>query len=631
MNKINSFEELNKIYQEYKSSLDIRKATGIDGFVCEKNNYKKEILICGGTGCKSAQSDLIKDNLEKEINKLGLEDKVYVSITGCFGFCEKGPIVKVTPDDVFYVHVTPEDAEEIINEHIVNGNVVQRLLYEEPTIKERVRTQDEMTFYKKQVRIALRNCGLINPENIDEYIAEKGYLALGKCLTEYTPDDVINVMLKSGLRGRGGGGFPTGKKWQFAKGYDADQKYIICNADEGDPGAFMDRSILEGDPNSVLEAMAIAGYAIGATKGNIYIRAEYPLAIQRLRIAINQAREYGLLGENILNSGFDFDIEIKYGAGAFVCGEETALIHSIEGNRGEPTNKPPFPAESGLWNKPTCVNNVETLANIPAIINNGSDWFSSIGTKSSAGTKVFALAGKINNVGLVEVPMGTTLREILFEVGGGIKFDKEFKAVQTGGPSGGCIPKEFLDTPIDFDSLSAIGSMMGSGGMIVMDEDNCMVDIAKFYLEFTKEESCGKCTPCRIGNTRLLEILERISKGEGDLSDLDKLQELSNTIKDTSLCALGQTSPNPILSTMKYFYDEYKSHVVDKICPAGVCKDLMKFVITDRCIGCTKCARQCPVGCIQGKVKTKHVIDHSKCIKCGACKSSCPVDAIDLV
>ncbi len=631
MNKINSFEELKKIYQEYKSSLDIRKATGIDGFVCEKNNYKKEILICGGTGCKSAQSDLIKDNLEKEISKLGLEDEVYVSITGCFGFCEKGPIVKVTPDDVFYVHVTPEDAEEIINEHIVNGNVVQRLLYEEPTIKEKVKTQDEMTFYKKQVRIALRNCGLINPENIDEYIAEKGYLALGKCLTEYTPDDVINVILKSGLRGRGGGGFPTGKKWQFAKGYDADQKYIICNADEGDPGAFMDRSILEGDPNSVLEAMAIAGYAIGATKGNIYIRAEYPLAIQRLRLAINQAREYGLLGENILNSGFDFDIEIKYGAGAFVCGEETALIHSIEGNRGEPTNKPPFPAESGLWNKPTCVNNVETLANIPAIINNGSDWFSSIGTKSSAGTKVFALAGKINNVGLVEVPMGTTLREILYEVGGGIKFDKEFKAVQTGGPSGGCIPKEFLDTPIDFDSLSAIGSMMGSGGMIVMDEDNCMVDIAKFYLEFTKEESCGKCTPCRIGNTRLLEILERISKGEGDLSDLDKLQDLSNTIKDTSLCALGQTSPNPILSTMKYFYDEYRSHVVDKICPAGVCKDLMKFVITDRCIGCTKCARQCPVGCIEGKVKTKHVIDHSKCIKCGACKSSCPVDAIDLV
>jgi len=631
LERINSFEELNKIYQEYKSTLNIRKATGIDDFVCEKNNYKKEILICGGTGCKSAQSDLIKTNLEDELKKLNLENEVYVSITGCFGFCEKGPIVKITPDDVFYVHVTPDDAEEIINDHIVNGKILDRLLYEEPTIKEKVKTQDDMTFYKKQVRIALRNCGLINPEDIKEYIAEKGYMALGKCLTEYTQDEVINIILESGLRGRGGGGFPTGKKWQFAKGYDADQKYIICNADEGDPGAFMDRSILEGDPNNVLEAMAIAGYAIGASIGCIYIRAEYPLAIQRLRIAIQEARECGLLGKNILNTGFDFDIEIKYGAGAFVCGEETALIHSIEGNRGEPTNKPPFPAESGLWNKPTCVNNVETLANIPAIINNGSEWFSSIGTKTSTGTKVFALAGKINNVGLVEVPMGTTLREILYEIGGGIKFGKEFKAVQTGGPSGGCIPKEFLDTPIDFDSLSAIGSMMGSGGMIVMDEDNCMVDIAKFYLEFTREESCGKCTPCRIGNTRLLEILEKISKGDADLSDLDALTELSNTIKDTSLCALGQTSPNPILSTMKYFYDEYKSHVVDKVCPAGVCKDLMKFVITDRCIGCTKCARQCPVDCIQGKVKTKHTIDYSKCIKCGACKSSCPVDAIDLV
>ncbi|MEG0132821.1 MAG: NADH-quinone oxidoreductase subunit NuoF [Clostridium sp.] len=631
MERINSFKELNEIYQEYKSILDIRKATGLTDFSCEKNNHKKEILICGGTGCKSAQSDLIQANLEAEIKKLNLENEVYVSITGCFGFCEKGPIVKITPDDVFYVHVTPEDAEEIIKEHIVGGKILERLLYEEPTVKTKVKTQDEMSFYKKQVRIALRNCGLINPEDIKEYIAEKGYMALGKCLTEYSQDDVINIMLTSGLRGRGGGGFPTGKKWQFAKGYNADQKYIICNADEGDPGAFMDRSILEGDPNSVLEAMAIAGYAIGASIGCIYIRAEYPLAIQRLRTAIQQARECGLLGKNILNTGFDFDIEIKYGAGAFVCGEETALIHSIEGNRGEPTNKPPFPAESGLWNKPTCVNNVETLANIPAIINNGGEWFSSIGTKTSTGTKVFALAGKINNVGLVEVPMGTTLREILFEIGGGIKFDKEFKAVQTGGPSGGCIPKEFLDTPIDFDSLSAIGSMMGSGGMIVMDEDNCMVDIAKFYLEFTREESCGKCTPCRIGNTRLLEILEKISKGQAELSDLDTLTELSNTIKDTSLCALGQTSPNPILSTMKYFYDEYKSHVVDKVCPAGVCKDLMKFIISDRCIGCTKCARQCPVGCIQGKVKTKHTVDHSKCIKCGACKSCCPVDAIDLV
>lgn len=594
-------------------------------------NVRREILICGGTGCKSAQSDLIKKNLEEEIKKLNLEDKVCVSITGCFGFCEKGPIVKVAPDDVFYVHVSPEDAEEIINGHIVGGRIVENLLYEEPTIKAKVKTQDKMTFYKKQHRIALRNCGLINPEDIKEYIAEKGYLALGKCLTQYSQDDVINIMIESGLRGRGGGGFPTGKKWQFAKGYDADQKYIICNADEGDPGAFMDRSILEGDPNSVLEAMAIAGYAIGATKGNIYIRAEYPLAIERLKIAISQARQCGLLGKNILNSGFDFDIEIKYGAGAFVCGEETALIHSIEGNRGEPTNKPPFPAESGLWNKPTCVNNVETLANIPAILNNGAKWFSSIGTKTSTGTKVFALAGKINNVGLVEVPMGTTLREILFEVGGGIKNGKEFKAVQTGGPSGGCIPSQFLDTPIDFDSLSAIGSMMGSGGMIVMDEDNCMVDIAKFYLEFTKEESCGKCTPCRIGNTRLLELLEKISKGEGTLEDLDALEELSSVIKDTSLCALGQTSPNPVLSTLKYFRKEYESHVVDKICPAGACKDLMKFVITDRCIGCTKCARQCPVSCISGKVKTKHEIDYNKCIKCGACKASCPVDAIDLV
>lgn len=627
MKRINSFEELNKIYQEYSSLLDVRKATSENTM----QNVRREILICGGTGCKSAQSDLIKKNLEEEIKKLNLEDKVCVSITGCFGFCEKGPIVKVAPDDVFYVHVSPEDAEEIINGHIVGGRIVENLLYEEPTIKAKVKTQDKMTFYKKQHRIALRNCGLINPEDIKEYISEKGYLALGKCLTQYSQDDVINIMIESGLRGRGGGGFPTGKKWQFAKGYDADQKYIICNADEGDPGAFMDRSILEGDPNSVLEAMAIAGYAIGATKGNIYIRAEYPLAIERLKIAISQARQCGLLGKNILNSGFDFDIEIKYGAGAFVCGEETALIHSIEGNRGEPTNKPPFPAESGLWNKPTCVNNVETLANIPAILNNGAKWFSSIGTKTSTGTKVFALAGKINNVGLVEVPMGTTLREILFEVGGGIKNGKEFKAVQTGGPSGGCIPSQFLDTPIDFDSLSAIGSMMGSGGMIVMDEDNCMVDIAKFYLEFTKEESCGKCTPCRIGNTRLLELLEKISKGEGTLEDLDALEELSSVIKDTSLCALGQTSPNPVLSTLKYFRKEYESHVVDKICPAGACKDLMKFVITDRCIGCTKCARQCPVSCISGKVKTKHEIDYNKCIKCGACKASCPVDAIDLV
>ncbi|MDR1774058.1 MAG: NAD(P)H-dependent oxidoreductase subunit E, partial [Clostridioides sp.] len=457
MNRINSFEELNKLYEESKLNLDIRKAAHADEFTVRDGQYKKEILICGGTGCKSARSDEILTNLTNEIKNAGLEKDIYVSITGCFGFCEKGPIVKISPDNVFYVHVTPEDAKDIVQEHLIGGKVIDRLLYEEPTIKQKVQTQGEMTFYKKQERIALRNCGLINPEDITEYISEKGYMALGKCLTEYTPDDVINIMLESGLRGRGGGGFPTGKKWQFAKGYDNDQKYIICNADEGDPGAFMDRSILEGDPNSVLEAMAIAGYAIGATIGNIYIRAEYPLAINRLKIAIEQARQLGLLGKNIMGTGFDFDIEIKYGAGAFVCGEETALIHSIEGNRGEPTIKPPFPAESGLWEKPTCVNNVETLANIPAIINRGAEWFRSIGTPNSPGTKVFALAGKINNVGLVEVPMGITLREILYEVGGGIKNGKEFKAVQTGGPSGGCIPAEFLDTPIDFDSLTRIG------------------------------------------------------------------------------------------------------------------------------------------------------------------------------
>lgn len=631
MNKINSYNELKNLHEEYKSLLDIRKSTGVDQLKPVSAGQKKELLICGGTGCKSAQSDLIQANLIKSLEEAGLNNDVTVSITGCFGFCEKGPIVKVTPDDVFYVHVTPDDAEEIVKEHIVNGKTVDRLLYEEPTLKEKVKTQDEMTFYKKQVRIALRNCGLINPEDVKEYIAEEGYIALGKCLTECSQDDVINIMIESGLRGRGGGGFPTGKKWQFAKSYAADQKYIICNADEGDPGAFMDRSILEGDPHSIIEAMAIAGYCIGATIGCVYIRAEYPLAINRLRIAIEQARQCGLLGKNIMGTGFDFDIQIKYGAGAFVCGEETALIHSIEGERGEPTNKPPFPAESGLWNKPTCVNNVETLANIPAIINKGANWYSSIGTATSKGTKVFALAGKINNVGLVEVPMGTTLREIIYEVGGGIKNDRKFKAVQTGGPSGGCITADFLDTPIDYESLNAIGSMMGSGGMIVMDEDNCMVDIAKFYLEFTREESCGKCTPCRVGNTRLLELLEKITKGQGTLEDLDKLKSLSETIKDTSLCGLGQTAPNPVLSTLKYFYDEYKAHVVDKVCPAGVCKDLMKYIITDRCIGCTKCARQCPVTCISGKVKNKHIIAQDKCIKCGACQSCCPVDAIDLV
>ncbi|KZL91118.1 NADH-quinone oxidoreductase subunit NuoF [Clostridium magnum] len=628
MNKINSYEELQKSYMEYSKNLKIRQATHEDELAVENKRCQRYITVCGGTGCKSSDSDKIIECLNEEIAKAGLSEEVTVAITGCFGFCEKGPILKVDPDNVFYVHVSPDDADDIVTEHLLKGKIVDRLLYEEPTLKEKVKRQDEMSFYKKQQRIALRNCGLINPEDINEFIAAKGYLALGKVLTEMTPDDVIKLIIDSGLRGRGGGGFSTGKKWSFAKSYSADQKYIICNADEGDPGAFMDRSILEGDPNSVLEAMAIAGYAIGASKGVIYIRAEYPLAVNRLMIAINQARNLGVLGENILGSGFSFDIDIKYGAGAFVCGEETALIHSVEGCRGEPTNKPPFPAESGLWNKPTCVNNVETLANIPAIINKGAEWYSSIGTSTSKGTKVFALAGKINNVGLVEVPMGTSLRDIIFDIGGGIKDGRKFKAVQTGGPSGGCIPASNLDIPIDYESLTSIGSMMGSGGMIVMDEDNCMVDIAKFYLEFTVEESCGKCTPCRVGNKRLLEILTKITNGQGTEQDLENLKELAQTIKDTSLCGLGQTAPNPILSTMNYFWDEYVAHVKEKKCPAGVCKKLLSFDITDKCIGCTKCSRCCPVSCISGKVKEKHIIDQDKCIKCGACFSGCPIDAV---
>ncbi len=628
MNKINSIDELKSIQNRYSTLLEMRKINEELEQASEGNRCLRSLSVCGGTGCMSAQSDEILSNLQKEIVVNGLSDEATVNITGCFGFCEKGPIVKVSPDNVFYVNVKPSDAAEIVKEHLLKGNVVDRLLFEDPSAKIKIKKQEDMPFYKKQVRIALRNCGLINPENIKEYIAEDGYLALGTVICEMSQDDIITLMIDSGLRGRGGGGFPTGKKWAFAKMYDADQKYIICNADEGDPGAFMDRSILEGDPHSVLEAMAIAGYSIGASIGNIYIRAEYPLAISRLRTAIGQARELGLLGKNIMGTDFSFDIEIKYGAGAFVCGEETALIQSIEGERGEPTNKPPFPAQSGLWNKPTCVNNVETLANIPAIINKGAAWYSSIGTATSKGTKVFALAGKINNVGLVEVPMGTTLREIIYDIGGGIKNGREFKAVQTGGPSGGCITAEFLDTPIDYESLSAIGSMMGSGGMIVMDEDNCMIDIAKFYLEFTVEESCGKCTPCRIGNKRLLEMLEKISKGNGTKEDLYKLKSLANTIKDTSLCGLGQTAPNPVLSTIKYFLSEYEAHIYDKTCPAGVCKNLSKYYITDNCIGCTKCARQCPVKCISGKIKTLHVIDHDKCIKCGACLVACPVNAI---
>ena len=631
LNKVKSYEELQLLFYNYSKKLEMRTPSREAELAAENKRCQRHITVCGGTGCQSSDSPKIIENLRKEIEKTGLSDEVTVSVTGCFGFCEKGPIVHINPDNTFYIQVTPDDAQELVSEHLLNGRLVQRLLYEEPSIKGKVKRQDEMSFYKKQKRIALRNCGFINPEDISEYIGVKGYLALAQAITQMTPDEVIKVIVDSGLRGRGGGGFPTGRKWASAKSYDADQKYIICNADEGDPGAFMDRSILEGDPNSVLEAMAIAGYSIGASKGFIYIRAEYPLAVNRIKIALKQAKELGLLGDNILGTNFNFDIELKYGAGAFVCGEETALIHSIEGKRGEPTNKPPFPAESGLWGKPTSVNNVETFANIPAILINGAEWYNAIGTVGSKGTKVFALAGKINNVGLVEVPMGTTLREIIYDIGGGIKNNRKFKAVQTGGPSGGCITAENLDLSIDYESLTAIGSMMGSGGMIVMDEDNCMVDIAKFYLQFTVEESCGKCTPCRVGTKRLLEILTKITDGEGTEQDLATLKALGQIIKDTSLCGLGQTAPNPVLSTMKYFWDEYVAHVRDHQCPAGVCKKLIRFEITNKCIGCTKCARSCPVSCISGNVKGLHLIHQDKCIKCGACYSSCPVNAISKI
>ena len=592
-------------------------------------SYKMHILVCGGTGCRASASKNIICRLEDCLKERALEDEVQVIATGCFGFCEKGPIVKIMPDNTFYVQVKPEDAEEIVNEHIIKGRKVERLLYKEPSKKVTVSDSKHMEFYKKQLRIALRNCGFIDPENIEECIGRDGYSALAKCLTEMTPEAVIDEIKRSGLRGRGGGGFPTGLKWEFARKYQADQKYVVCNADEGDPGAFMDRSIMEGDPHSVIEAMAICGYSIGASKGLVYIRAEYPLAIERLRIAIEQAEKYGLLGENILGTDFSFHIEIRYGAGAFVCGEETALIHSMEGHRGEPTTKPPFPAESGYLNKPTNVNNVETLANIPVILNKGADWFASIGTERSKGTKVFALAGKINNVGLIEVPMGTTLREVIYEIGGGIKNGKKFKAVQTGGPSGGCLTEKHLDTPIDFDNLLAAGSMMGSGGMIVMDEADCMVAVAKFYLEFIVEESCGKCSPCRIGNKRLLEILTRITEGKGTMEDLDNLRNLSQVIKDTALCGLGQTSPNPVLSTLEHFYDEYVAHIRDHKCPAGKCKALLSFRIDPQlCVGCTLCSRNCPVDAIIGERKEAHFIDTTKCIKCGTCKDKCKFNAI---
>ena len=592
--------------------------------------YRSHVLVCGGTGCTSSGSEQIIQTLKDELKKNRLQNEVAVVKTGCHGLCAEGPVMIVYPEAVFYSKVRPEDVEEIVSEHLLKGRIVERLVYHEAQAPEGIKSLNETTFYKKQHRIALRNCGVINPESIDEYIGTGGYEALGKVLTEMTPDEVIQTILDSGLRGRGGAGFPTGLKWRFASGNRGNvQKYVCCNADEGDPGAFMDRSVLEGDPHVVLEAMAIAGYAIGADQGYIYVRAEYPIAVERLQIAINQAREYGLLGKNIFDTGFNFDIELRLGAGAFVCGEETALMTSIEGNRGEPRPRPPFPAVKGLFQKPTILNNVETWANIPQIILNGPEWFASMGTEKSKGTKVFALGGKINNTGLVEIPMGTTLRTVIEDIGGGIPNGKKFKAAQTGGPSGGCIPAEHFDIPIDYDNLISIGSMMGSGGLIVMDEDTCMVDIAKFFLQFTVDESCGKCTPCRVGTKRLLELLEKITDGRGTLDDIDKMEELCYYIKDNALCGLGQTAPNPVLSTLRYFRDEYVEHVVNKRCPAGVCKKLITYKIDPvKCKGCTLCARNCPVDAIEGQVKVAHSIDTSKCVKCGTCIDKCRFGAI---
>ena len=592
---------------------------------------RSHVLICGGTGCTSSGSVAVREAMAKELELAGLSDDVKIVQTGCFGLCANGPIMIIYPEGTFYSHVKVEDVKEIVEEHLLKGRLVERLLHKETDegVAETVHSLSDTKFYKKQHRVALRNCGVINPESIDEYIGTDGYQALGKVLTEMKPQEVIDTILASGLRGRGGAGFPTGRKWQFAADQPAGKKYVVCNADEGDPGAFMDRSVLEGDPHAVIEAMAIAGYAIGADEGYIYVRAEYPIAVQRLTIAINQAREYGLLGKDIFGTGFNFDITLRLGAGAFVCGEETALLASIEGKRGEPHPRPPFPAVKGLFGKPTIINNVETLANIAQIINKGADWFASMGTEKSKGTKVFALGGKITNTGLVEIPMGTTLREIIEDIGGGIPNGKKFKAAQTGGPSGGCIPASLIDTPIDYDNLLAIGSMMGSGGLIVMDEDNCMVDIAKFFLEFTVDESCGKCVPCRTGTRRLLEILEKITSGNGEMEDLDKLEELCNYIKSTSLCGLGQTAPNPVVSTLRYFRDEYIAHIVDKKCPAGVCKKLLHYHIdAEKCRGCTACARQCPTNAISGAVRTPHEIDPAKCIKCGACMATCKFGAI---
>ena len=591
--------------------------------------YRSHVLVCGGTGCTSSHSAEIIEKLEQELKAKGLENEVKVIKTGCFGLCALGPVMIVYPEGCFYSEVKVEDVPEIVEEHLLKGRMVKRLLYEETVHQDDIKPLNETNFYKKQHRVALRNCGVIDPENIEEYIAMDGYQALAKCLTELTPDEVIQIVKDSGLRGRGGGGFPTGLKWSFTAKNTADQKYVVCNADEGDPGAFMDRSVLEGDPHCIVEAMTICGYATGATEGYVYVRAEYPIAVHRLDVAIKEAREAGLLGKNIFNSGFDFDLHIRLGAGAFVCGEETTLMTSIEGNRGEPRPRPPYPAVKGLFGKPTTENNVETFANIPQIILHGAEFFNSMGTEKSSGTKVFALGGKINNTGLVEIPMGTTLREIIEDIGGGIPNGKKFKAAQTGGPSGGCIPASLMDTPIDYDNLTAIGCMMGSGGLIVMDEDNCMVDIAKFFLDFTVDESCGKCTPCRIGTKRMRELLEKITDGKATLEDLDELESLAHYIKDNSLCGLGQTAPNPVLATLRFFKDEYIAHIVDKKCPAGVCKKLVSYSIeADKCKGCTACARKCPVGAISGAVKTAHTIDTSKCVKCGVCMDTCRFGAI---
>lgn len=622
-----SIDELNKIRESKKDLVAMRHHGEGAPKKCE---YKYQVLVCGGTGCTSSGSKRVIETLEEEIKKNGLEKDVHIVRTGCFGLCSLGPIMIVYPEGSFYARVTTDEIPKIVEQHLKNGKVVKEMLYEQ-TVKEdgTVISLDETNFYRKQLRVALRNCGVIDPEDIEEYIATGGYQALAKVLTSMTPDDVIDTLLKSGLRGRGGGGFPTGRKWAFAKASQNEQKYVCCNADEGDPGAFMDRSILEGDPHSILEAMAIAGYTIGADKGYIYVRAEYPVAVERLRIAIAQAEEYGLLGKGIFGTDFSFSVELRLGAGAFVCGEETALMTSIEGHRGEPRPRPPFPAVKGLFGKPTILNNVETYANIPQIITKGADWFAGMGTETSKGTKVFALGGKITNVGLVEVPMGTALREIVEEIGGGVPNGKKFKAAQTGGPSGGCIPACHIDVPIDYEHLMALGSMMGSGGLIVMDEDTCMVDIAKFFLEFTVDESCGKCTPCRIGTRRLYQFIDKITKGKAELEDIDKIKELCAHMKSTSLCALGQTTPNPVISTMHYFEDEYIAHVKDKTCPSGVCKELLKYqILPDKCKGCTLCARNCPVDAISGAPKKPHVIDRHKCIKCGLCMRNCKFGAV---